>query len=271
MEKSHYISMGLAELLYELLNNENAQMGISDIQLHIGRNKENLKAIYFDLCNFVSNEIRINDAGELIGLGELIDPDITDSENELKLMFDVSQNYLKENEFTSYENEQGVRKVFIYIHTFNRELVRLNVNFEEFNNYFFELNFPGQYKRKQTNQTPIVFEGLFDEKYLFRVGAFISYLKRNEIISETDELLKYPPKDFARIYYYLIEIRVIKQMYSNRSAGIKAFFRRFGVEVTETTDSTKTSVTRRNVTDDSARNFELIESYIQTGLKKLFV
>ena len=271
MEKSHFISMGLTELLHELLNNENARMGISDIQLHIDRNKENLKAMYFDLCNFVSNEIRIKNAGELIELGELIDPEITDSENELKLMFDVSRNYLKENEFTSYENEQGVRKVFIYIHTFNRELVRLNVNFDEFNNYWHELNFPGQYKPIKPKNTPITFEGLFNEKYLIRVDAFISYLKRNEIINETDELLKYPPKDFARIYYYLIEIGVIKQVYLYRSAGIKAFFRRFGVEVTENADSTKTSATRRNVTDDSAQNYELIESYIQTGLKKLFV
>lgn len=126
-------------------------------------------------------------------------------------------------------------------------------------------------KKPHPQKQPLTFPGLFNAEYLEKIDDLTILLRKNNIITETDELLL-KGIDFARIFYYLIEINVIKKKFLSRNEGIKAFFARFKVNVVEKVDGTTSQVARSGITNNYAKSYDLIsDDYILTELKKLFL
>lgn len=103
------------------------------------------------------------------------------------------------------------------------------------------------------------FEDLFDEKCRLGIDKFIVLLRQHEYINDDDELIINPIVDFSRIYYYLIDKRVIKIKFSRGSKGIKVYYNRFKTMVNEKAVNGELSVTRVNATNQDAQNFNLIK------------
>ena len=76
MEKSHFISMGVEELLHELLTNENVKFNGLDIQNHIRINTNNyeigsIESLYYVLWEFMFNNVNMEYKGKTYNLPTL--------------------------------------------------------------------------------------------------------------------------------------------------------------------------------------------------------
>lgn len=328
MEKSHFINMGVEELLHELLTNENVRFNMLDIENHIRINTNNyeiarIEQLYYVLWGFMFKNANMKYKGKTYNLprldrayynGEQLDDinfndysvwdkeigdgfdDIFDDDEpdddpdnlseddeteddetnniseglELTRMFMTARNLSHMNKGMFFEYEQGLERVENYVglfaHVFIRYGVKLSWSIED-------LNRGSKYavKRARRERPPLTFEGLFNAEYLDKIGDLTILLRKNKIITETDELLL-KGIDFARIYYYLIKLNVIKNDFTNRNDGIKAFFARFKVDVVEKIDDTTSQVARPGITNEYARIYDLIsDDYILKELEKLFL
>ena len=127
-------------------------------------------------------------------------------------------------------------------------------------------------KKKQTKKPePITFESLFETKNLSKINDLIFTLKRYEYIDENEKLIIKTIIDFARIFFYLIEIKAIRKRFDKGSKGVAVFLNRFGCKVVEKSNEDELCVVRGNVTNDNARNTFVLDEDIKIELEKHFI
>ena len=126
------------------------------------------------------------------------------------------------------------------------------------------------FEKRTKEPDSITFEDLFETKYRSKINDLIITLKRCEYINENEVVIP-KPINFARLYYYLIEKKVIRKRFERGSKGVALFFNRFGCMVVEKLNDDELCVTRGNITNEQARNTDLLDNSIKNELEKHFI
>lgn len=126
------------------------------------------------------------------------------------------------------------------------------------------------FEKRTKEPDSFTFEDLFETKYRLKINDLIITLKRCEYINENEVVIP-KPINFARLYYYLIEKKVIRKRFERGSKGVALFFNRFGCMVVEKLNDDELCVTRGNITNEQARNTDLLDNSIKNELEKHFI
>lgn len=233
MEKSHFINMGVTELLRELLINDNVKFGYLDIYTHIRNNTNNFEIqaiplLYDDLYLFIGEEICLIDKTGKWSLNELYDmhflreiqnginfegwKGMTTKENELSQYIDLVDILLKNNGGLELENEYGFYKVSKYVDMFNSILEKQNIDIEKLLGGD-EWNWKIDRNNKQTNppKKPLTFSGLFKDEYKGKIEQFYNKLFDNGLIDTNQVWRETTDKNEpAKVYFWLLNNGVFK-------------------------------------------------------------
>ena len=269
MEKSHFISMGVKELLHELLTNENVQFGEIDNYNHIKKNTNsfNTKSIllmYYDLCDFLANKVRMKYEGELYSLSILSEIKLHHPndlrkfgvKNGLKLQKiidygDWENNDTNENELDKYLNlastlnrnnedlelEYNLYEVNKYVNMFNFELetrkIDIKTLLENKEPILIDTNKNNRFEPKQ----PLTFPELFKMEYKGKIQQFYNRLIANGLIDKNHVWRETADKNEpAKVYYWLLNKDVFKV--NKPTPALICFYNEFGITAYRDTEPT---------------------------------
>ena len=292
MEKSHFIQMGVEELLWELLTNEKVKFGYMDMYKHISNITNNFELqtfqiLYDELKWFVGKNVRLSYNGKLFSMFQLSLNYINgtykstginyegwngmkSTENELKQWYDFVE-LLQENNKIECEYRSGTRKLFSYIYTFNAILEKLNIDIVKLINgsdWLWKLD-RNQQNRFESKQ-PLTFTQLFRDEYkeVRKMELFYSRLKTNGFIDE-DKIWRNVLRKLnepAKVYFWLLDNGVMKTTNDDTPALI-CFYKEFGITVYKDTEPTPPADVRAVTT----KNLLKVKGKITPDEKKRFI
>ena len=290
MEKSHFIQMGVEELLWELLTNEKVKFGYMDMYKHISNITNNFELqtfqiLYDELKWFVGKNVRLSYNGKLFSMFQLSLNYINgtykstginyegwngmkSTENELKQWYDFIE-LLQENNKIECEYRSGTRKLFSYIYTFNAILEKLNIDIVKLINgsdWLWKLD-RNQQNRFESKQ-PLTFTQLFRDEYkeVRKMELFYSRLESNGFIDKDKNwIIKNSISEPAKLYYYLKENKVLDVV--KFTPSIKCFYKEFGCEVVEKDNGNPRATTRKNAVDAEFSNEINFDSFLSTWIE----
>ena len=290
MGKSHFIQMGVEELLWELLTNEKVKFGYMDMYKHISNITNNFELqtfqiLYDELKWFVGKNVRLSYNGKLFSMFQLSLNYINgtykstginyegwngmkSTENELKQWYDFIE-LLQENNKIECEYRSGTRKLFSYIYTFNAILEKLNIDIVKLINgsdWLWKLD------RNQQNRfeskPPLTFLQLFKDEYKVpeKMKLFYSSLSSNGFIDESQVWRKTADKNEpAKVYFWLKkQIGVFND--NKPTPALICFCNEFGVTAYKDTEPTPPA----DVRAVTIKNLLMAENTITTDEKKRF-
>lgn len=295
MEKSHFIDMGVNELLHELLTNENIQLGQIDIFNHIKRNTNNFDAesiflMYNDLYGFLDNNVCMTFEGECYRLADFYEikhsnlndipnlglnngvklKEIIDSVDwvyndarELELMRNFDLVYELYNK-PGLELEYEIENIVEYVDDFEYELLKRKNDIKKFMG-------SGEWKLHNTSQNkfkskqPLTFPGLFKDEFKGKIQLFYNRLIANGLIDKNhvwrETTIKNEP---AKVYYWLLDKGVFKM--NKPTPALICFCKEFGITVYRDTEPTPPA----DVRAVTVKNLLIAETTITPDERKRF-
>lgn len=292
MEKSHFIQMGVEELLWELLTNEKVKFCYLDMYKHISNITDNfelqtLQILYDDIKFFIIRNVRLKYNGKLFGVYELYIMNLNGSnkstginydgwngmkstENELKQWHDFIL-LLKENNKIECEYESGTQKLFRYITTFNAIMEKLNIDIVKLINerdWVWKLD--RSYQNRIESKQPLTFQGLFNDEYMRadKMQLFYSRLISNGLIDKDNHVWRDVPRkgnEPAKVYFWLYDKMIMKTSNDDTNALI-CFCKEFGI----TAYKNKKTITPADVRTVTTKNLLKVKGKLTPEEKKRF-
>ena len=298
MEKSQFISMGVNELLYELLTNENVQFGEIDNYNHIKKNTNNFEPnsivlMFRDIKDFLEGKVHMKFEGELYPLHLLSDIKLQHPndlrkfgiKNGVKLQNtieygDWENNDTNENELDKFLNlastlnwnnedlelEYNLYEVNKYVNMFNFQLETRKIDIKKLleskEPILIDTNKNNRFEPKQ----PLTFPELFKPAYSKNLNVLFERLMLNGFVdSDKNWIIKNSISEPAKLYYYLKEKQVLNVV--KFTPSIKCFYKEFGCEVVEKDNGNPRATTRKNAVDAEFSNEINFDSFLSTWIE----
>ena len=303
MEKSHFISMGLSELLWELYTNETVSFGYLDMYNHIKSNTNNFNKIhmllmYDEIERYVGEHIIFEYKGEGYTLSELFWKRLVemgknnnekgeklqsevefggkwdDAINKLIINPKITELYVYQHMIWAFENnsdwelqtphEYHLRLLMNYAETFNNELIVHKLVIDEIRK-----EYPLYKKPTNTPKPPLTFLKLFKNEYKVfeKMQLFYSRLENNGFIDKDKNWRDDPRKgnEPAKVYFWLLDKGVMQTANDDTNALI-CFCKEFGITVYRDTEPTPPADVRKITT----KNLLKVKGKITPDEKKRF-
>lgn len=260
MEKSHFISMGVKELLQELLVNENVQFGEIDSYNHIKKTTNNFetKCIQFlyvdviwfieDICMSFENELfplsllselkeyhqldllKFGYSKVIIKLNETINygewKSDTLNENKLTAYFELADNLRWYND--GVELTHKLYHLKEYVNMFENILKQQNIDIVELMKDDEWKSKLVRHKKDKVLKQPLTFPGLFKNEYVVKIDMFYSRLIANGYIDKKHIWREAENKNEpAKVYFWLLEKGVLK--INKPTPALICFCKEFGI------------------------------------------
>ncbi|MDD4991711.1 MAG: hypothetical protein PHR83_05690 [Paludibacter sp.] len=263
MEKSHFVNMGVKELLHELLENDNVQFGEIDMYNHIRKSTNNfeikcVQLLYVDLLWFIEdismtyeNEtyplyilselnnyhphdlLKFRNPKVIIRLKETINyahwEGHNQNENKLSTYLELASILNANNYNLGLKLKYKIIHINEYVNMFNDILKQLKIDIEVMmKDDEWRLKLVREKNVPQPKQ-PLTFIGLFKDEYKGKIPMFYNrliangYIDKNHNWRETD--IKNEP---AKVYFWLVNNGVIKPLIKSTPALI-CFCKEFGI------------------------------------------
>ena len=265
--KSHFIQMGVAELLDELLHNEEIKFDELDAYNHIRVNTNNfeeklLKRIQHSIWNALIS-IRIKLGGSKIILDTIFcsqkqNRDILISENGaigwLKEV-DIERDMFHElftfiNLLEEYEEANIVdcdlRNISIYLYVYQRILKEKGMFLMSEDDMYGSVYIPDRNRinNRNNNKKVIEFNELFKKEYSAKLSGLFDALKRNSLIDDNNNWkIKRDKKEIAKFFYCLSKMQVLDgEITYNQAGSLKCFCRKFGIIAYDDNDNNNNEI-----------------------------
>ena len=271
MEKSHFINMGLSELLMELYTNKLVRFGYLDIYNHIKSNTNNFNKInmllmYDEIERFVGEHIIFEYKGEGYTLSELfwirlvemgknnnekgekLQSEVEfggkwdDAINKLIINPKITELFVYQHMIWAFENnsdwelrtphEYHLGLLMNYAETFNNELIVHKLVIDEIRK-----EYPLYKKPTNTKKQQLTFPGLFKDEYKGNIQLFYSRLIANGLIDKNHVWRETTEKNEpAKVYFWLLHKGVFN--INKPTPALICFCKEFGITVYRDTEPT---------------------------------
>lgn len=271
------LNLSLSELLFELYNaNERFIFSGIDYYNHIRINTNNLDIkylyqLYSDFYQFIRLEVYlIYYNSEKYNLTTIINDhpyndtidydviDLSEPKDDVYSLLEMCWDITGYNDNVRFENELGNRLLEDYYSILDDIFLSMNIdNKNRWGDKLLKLSYQNNKPLKIQN-IQLQYIDLFNVAYRDDIiqSKFKQWLVR-EHFNESNEIKS--PTNFARVYYFLREKGITKQI-SNQSKVMRTYFGNFGVEVVEryNPENDAPQVVRKTVTGESAETHEML-------------